>query len=89
MIISIKIPYLEKKEKIMLKTFLSLKNIQVSGANSNTIEMVKMQIIDQFENGEKKNLMHLPILKQKLQKCTLNKGIDSVIEALFQSLPTI
>ena len=53
MIISIKIPYLEKKEKIMLKTFLSLKNIQVSGANSNTIEMVKMQIIDQFENGEK------------------------------------
>ena len=54
MIISIKIPYLEKKEKIMLKTFLSLKNIQVSGANSNTIEMVKMQIIDQFENGEKK-----------------------------------
>ena len=42
----------------MLKTssrpaFLSSKSIQVSGANSNTIEIVKMQIIDQFENGEK------------------------------------
>ena len=27
--------------------------VQASGANSNMIEMVKMQIIDQFENGEK------------------------------------
>lgn len=44
----------------MLKTnsrpaFLSSKKhtSMWSGANSNTIEIVKMQIIDQFENGEK------------------------------------
>ena len=42
----------------MLKTnsrpaFLSSKKHTRSGANSNTIEIVKMQIIDQFENGGK------------------------------------
>ena len=42
----------------MLKTnsrpaFLSSKKHTRSGANSNTFEILKMQIIHQFENGEK------------------------------------
>jgi len=43
-----------KERENHVKNLFIIKKHKVSGANSNTIEMVKMQIIDQFENGEKK-----------------------------------